>query len=66
MATYLDEWFGAQAAKKDGIIRRDKWSIDKHERMFENLLARCRAQGFHLIETSTQYVVLCNAGEVRA
>ena len=65
MATYLDPWFDAQEAKRDGIIRRYKGSINMHDRMFEQSLARCKRQGFHLLETTTRYVVLCNAGDLK-
>jgi hypothetical protein len=65
IAKYIDEFFGAQAAKQNGIIRRDKWSIDRHRGMFQELRARCREHGFQLIETEPQYVVLCNAGDLK-
>jgi hypothetical protein len=65
MTTYLDHWFGAQAAKTNGLIRRAKWSIDRHDGMFKKLLARCQREKFHLLETETQYVVLCNAGNLK-
>ena len=65
MATYIDEMFDAKIVQQEGIVRRDKWSIDRNKGMFEKLLARCRKDQYHLIETGTQYVVLCNAGALK-
>jgi hypothetical protein len=61
MPSYLDEMFDAQIVAREGIVRRDKFNIDRYG-LFEKLLRRCRRENHHLIETGSQYVVLCNPG----
>lgn len=62
-----DNWirliFSAQAAK-GGVVRR---SIDWVDREVgrERFMQEVRRRGFHLLQSSNQFIVVCNQGPVQ-
>ena len=62
--TKIEEIFGAKIVKREGIVRRNKYDIDKLIG-FETLLNHVRKNQFHLIETGDQYIAVCNTGVLK-
>jgi hypothetical protein len=56
--------FDAKIVEDEGIVRRDFRSVRKHASLDE-LVDYARSQGYHVIETGNQYVVLCNRGALK-
>lgn len=61
--SWLEQIFDAKQIAKNGLVRR---SVDDvHENAsFEILQEMTIENGFHLIETGGQYVILCNTGSL--
>ena len=59
--TKIEEIFSAKSVKREGIVRRNKFDIDKLIGK-QTLLNYVRNKQFHLIETGDQYIVICNTG----
>jgi len=59
--TKIEEIFSAKSVKREGIVRRNKFDIDKLIGK-QTLLNYVRSKQFHLIETGDQYIVICNTG----
>jgi len=56
--------FSAKAVGRGGIVRRNKRHVHR-EVGYDALLAEVKSRGFHLIECGNQYVIICNAGQMR-
>ncbi len=61
MSAWVDQIFEAQQVGRGGVVRR---SIDDVARFdaLDEIIARARVKGWHVIETGGQVIVLCNAG----
>ena len=55
--------FDADQAKTGGVVRRARADVERFGSMAE-IVGHARSQGFHVIETGDQVVVLCNVGEL--
>ena len=64
MSKWLEQIFEAQIVKKEGIVRRKKSDVH-HYASLDELLEYVRENGWHLIETGNQYVVLCHPGAMK-
>ncbi|AWB48819.1 N-(5'-phosphoribosyl)anthranilate isomerase [Gemmobacter aquarius] len=61
---WTEQVFGAKIVAKGGVIRRAIRDVDREiGRMAFELEVRRR--GYHLIESDTQYIVICNTGHIR-
>ena len=63
-AAWARQIFDCTAARNGGIVRRSVRWVDK-EIGRERLIAECRGRGFHLLECGDQFVIICNAGQLR-
>lgn len=61
---WLLQIFNAKQVPAGGVVRRNKRHVEKQSSL-QDLVSAARSFGFHLIETGDQYVVICNAGELR-
>ena len=58
---WLDQIWKAKQAKKGGICRRKRTSVEKHASV-ALLTSEVKNRGFHLVESGDQFLVLCNKG----
>ncbi|WP_371038132.1 MULTISPECIES: hypothetical protein [unclassified Rhodosalinus] len=56
--------FHAKAAARGGVLRRSVRDVER-EIGREALIEEVRARGFHLIECGGQFIIICNAGDMR-
>ena len=56
--------FGAKAALRGGIVRRAVRDVE-HEIGREAFILEVRRRGFHLVECGSQFVVICNDGQMK-
>jgi hypothetical protein len=61
---WIDAIFDAKEAKEGGVVRRAVDSVQKNASE-ELLVDAVKARSFHVVRTETQYVVLCNSGEIK-
>lgn len=61
---WIDQLFGAKAAKSGGIVRRSVASVER-EVGRDVFLSEVRKRRFHLVETGGQFVVFCHTGRLR-
>lgn len=61
MSAWVDQFFDAAQAAAGGVIRR---SVDDvvAKGAFEEIVDRANAEGWHVVETGNQLVVLCHRG----
>jgi hypothetical protein len=64
MTKWIEQIFEAKIVNKEGIVRRNKTDVHSHASLDE-LLDYTRENGWHLIETGNQYVVLCHPGAMK-
>lgn len=64
MSKWLEQIFEAKIVKKEGIVRRKKSDVHYYSSLDE-LLEYVQENGWHLIETGNQYVVLCHTGAMK-
>jgi len=57
----VDQIFRAQQAGSFGIVRRSIADVHRYDALDE-ILARAQANGWHVVETGGQIVVLCHNG----
>jgi hypothetical protein len=60
-SAWINQIFEAQAVEKGDLVRRNKEDVHNLGG-FENLHFAVLERGFHMIETGTQYVIICNKG----
>ncbi len=63
MSAWVDQIFDAQQAATGGVVRRSTSDVTRF-RALPEIVRRSRTQGFHVIETGDQIVILCNRGEL--
>jgi hypothetical protein len=61
---WLAELFSAKAVQRGGIVRRAVHDVER-EVGREALIGEVRRRGFHLVESGGQFIVICNAGQMR-
>jgi len=61
--SWISQIFEADAASNGGVVRRSKKDVEKFSSMAE-LIDEAKKQGYHVIETGGQVVILCHAGEI--
>ena len=64
MSAWLEQVFAAGSVAKGNIVRRKSSSVERYASVAE-LTAEVERQGFHLIETGDQLIIICNKGHVR-
>lgn len=64
MSAWIDQIFEAKIVNQEGIVRRKKSDVH-HYASFDELIDYVRENGWHLIETGDQYVVLCHKGALK-
>lgn len=62
-SAWVDQIFKAQATN-GGVVRRSREDVDRYASLGE-IIQYAKKQGFHVIETGDQVVVLCHDGELR-
>jgi hypothetical protein len=60
---WCDAIFTAKALEKGGIVRRATRDVDR-EIGRDAFVREVRRRGFHLVEVSGQYLVICNPGRM--
>jgi len=60
---WLNQIFAAKAVTSGGVVRRSKVWVETEIGLDRFELA-VRARGFHLIESGTQFVVICHSGPI--
>lgn len=56
---FINNIFRAANAKEGGVVRRSK--VDVHRNAsFDALAKEAKKRDFHLLETTDQYIVVCN------
>ncbi len=64
MSAAVDQMFrSSQQARAGGVVRRSARQVDR-QRILQEIIQRARAQGFHVVETGGQIVLLCHEGEL--
>lgn len=61
---WVKQIFKAKIARKGGLVRRKKSSIQRHASIDEVRL-ECELKGHHIVENGDQWVIFCNKGNVR-
>jgi hypothetical protein len=61
---WREQLFGAKAVEKGGIVRRSVTDLER-ELGRDRLMEEVRQRGFHLIECGGQFIIICNAGQMR-
>ncbi|THD82869.1 hypothetical protein E7811_11980 [Aliigemmobacter aestuarii] len=56
--------FDSRAARKGGILRRAVRDVDR-EIGRAAFLDEVRKRGFHCLECAGQFIIICNAGQIR-
>ena len=63
-AQWRDQIFGAKAEQTGGIVRRQVKDVER-EIGRDRLIEDVRVRGFHMIECGGQFIIICNAGQMR-
>lgn len=61
---WLTQVFAAGQASQDGVVRRSIATVLQYSSE-DQLVREARSRGFHVLKTSTQYIVLCNEGDMQ-
>jgi hypothetical protein len=56
--------FRADAAATDGVVRRQKFDVLRLG-VLDQIIERAQDNGWHVLESDTQIIVLCNTGHLR-
>lgn len=60
----INDIFRAASVKNGNVVRRKIANVEKYA-SFKYLLEEVQARGFHLVETGDQYIIICNAGQLK-
>lgn len=63
MRAWMNQVFAAGQANTGGVVRRSVYDVDRYVGIPE-FVRECRDQGYHVIETGDQLVVLCHEGSM--
>ena len=63
MSSWVDQIFGADQASNGGVVRRSIRWVEQHG-VLDEIVKRANEEGFHVIETGDQIVVLCHPGRM--
>jgi hypothetical protein len=61
---WLTDVFSAKSALRGGVVRRAVRDVER-EVGRDAFIDEVRRRGFHLIECGGQFIVICNAGQMR-
>ena len=61
---WMAEFFASKAAMTGGVIRRSRREVDTLIGV-DRLELEVRRRGFHLLACGSQYLVVCDPGEIR-
>ncbi|TBX25937.1 N-(5'-phosphoribosyl)anthranilate isomerase [Roseovarius sp. JS7-11] len=61
---WFDQVFSAKAVTKGGVIRRSKADVDRKVGR-DRLELEVRKRGFHLVEAGSQFLIICDRGDIR-
>ncbi|MEW1705937.1 hypothetical protein AB0230_01740 [Microbacterium sp. NPDC089190] len=61
MSAWVDQIFGAGQVGSGGVVRRNVADVAAYG-AFDEIVDRAKANGWHVIETGNQIIVLCHAG----
>ena len=61
---WFDQLFSAKAVSNGGVIRRSKADVDRKIGR-DRLELEVRKRGFHLIEAGSQFLIVCDLGDIR-
>jgi len=64
MTKWVDDMFRADAVLKEGIVRRQKSDVNNMG-VLPEIIDRAKANDWHVLESETQYIVLCNSGQLQ-
>lgn len=59
--TWVDQIFNARQAGTGGVVRRSVHDVQRYGSL-EEIIERAQDEGWHVIETGDQIVVLCHTG----
>lgn len=62
--SWIEQIFRAEEAHTGGVVRREKKWVE-HFKAFDALKCAVAARGWHLIELTDQYVVICDPSPMR-
>ncbi len=62
--SWIDEVFSSKAAARGGVVRRAVLDVER-EVGRASFVREVRRRGFHLVECGGQFVVFCNAGQIK-
>lgn len=60
---WVEQWFGSDAAKDGGVIRRQRRHVEKHASL-DMVEKECRKRSWHLLLVGDQVVVICGRGSI--
>ncbi len=64
MSAWVDQMFAAGQAAVGGVVRRSVTDVATYG-AFDEIVDRAKANGWHVIETGGQIVVLCHGGALQ-
>ncbi|PRB01754.1 N-(5'-phosphoribosyl)anthranilate isomerase [Microbacterium sp. MYb64] len=64
MSAWVDQMFRAQQSMSGGVVRRSIDDVMQYGALDE-IIARAQENGWHVIETGDQIVVLCHPGSMQ-
>ena len=64
MNAWVQQWFSAKTCQRGGIIRRDRYYVERFTSVAE-VVTEAKRRDWHVIEVGDQIVVLCNEGDLR-
>ena len=63
MSAWVDRIFDAYQVQAGGVVRRATRNVERYG-AFDEIVRRAQANGWHVIETGDQIVVLCHEGSL--
>jgi hypothetical protein len=64
MSAWVDNIFNAQQVTSGGVVRRSTYDVARLDALDE-IVDRAMHEGWHVIETGGQVVVLCHTGALK-
>jgi hypothetical protein len=63
VSAWVDLFFNAASAQNGGVIRRSVYDVERFD-VLDEIVQRAKYEGWHVIETGGQIVVLCHEGSM--
>jgi hypothetical protein len=64
MSAWIDQIFDSKMAKAGGVVRKKVSSIDRFASRKE-LKAECERRGYHIVQHGDQWLIFCDAAQVK-